>query len=93
MQQQDKLRAELSRLTDICGQLFETLEQLRPEDESVLTLFGLYEENIMNISQLLQSSEEFSKQYGDGRKSYKIPDCEELMQFLKMYDILTKELF
>ena len=43
-------------MTDICGQLFGSLQEARPEDDSVVDLFGQYEQRIVEISRILDDA-------------------------------------
>lgn len=67
MLQVDRLREELSGVTDVCGQVFDALQDARPDDESVVSLFGQYEQRIVTISRILDDSSARHRSDGYGQ--------------------------
>lgn len=71
MLQVDRLREELSGVTDVCGQVFDLLQDSRPDDDVTISLFGLYEHRIVTISRILDDASARDQARPD---SYLYPD-------------------
>ena len=98
--QVDEIRNELSSLTDICAELFQTVSETRPDDEHIESLFTQYEAVLHNVSCLLDAVSErahrnalpFTPVKGRDRPRVMAPyDKESLMVYLNRYPLLTAE--